>query len=407
MHANGALIASVCTGSVLLAEAGLLEGRRCAGHWAYVDLFRDHYPTIEFDDASILDLSGEPDGVITAGGVTAWQDLALHLIARLCGPEHALRTAKVYLLSGHEDGQLPFAAMGRRIQTTDAVVARSQAWIADHVATPNPVAAMAEQSGLAPRTFARRFRAATGYLPMQYVHGLRIERAKAIIEAGADDLDDVGFEVGLRGPDVLSPPVQAPDRPDAGGLSTQVRRDPRPDRVRRQRGPAPGEGGRVPSGDAQPPRERDQSVPAPAREQPGRLVPVGPRCAGPGQAPGPADLPVDRLRGVPLVPRHGARVVRGRPHRRGAERAVRVDQGGSRGAAGPRPGLHGGGPGDDRQRRLADERVPDARTVGRSTAARTSRTSRATGCRRSARSSTAWIGPGGSSATRSRRPGRG
>jgi transcriptional regulator GlxA family with amidase domain len=200
MHGKGTLVASVCTGSVLLAEAGLLDGRRCAGHWAYVDLFRDHYPSIEFDDASILDLSNERDGVITAGGVTAWQDLALHLIARLCGPEHALRTAKVYLLAGHEDGQLPFAAMGRRIQSRDAVVARSQAWIADHVATANPVAAMAEQSGLAPRTFARRFRAATGYLPMQYVHGLRIERAKEIIEAGADDLDDVGFDVGYTDP---------------------------------------------------------------------------------------------------------------------------------------------------------------------------------------------------------------
>ena len=57
------------------------------------------------------------DGVITAGGVTVWQDLALHLIARFCGPEHAARTAKVYLLAGHEDGQLPFSAMTRRART--------------------------------------------------------------------------------------------------------------------------------------------------------------------------------------------------------------------------------------------------------------------------------------------------
>ncbi len=200
MRANGTLVASVCTGSVLLAEAGLLNGRRCAGHWAYTDLFRDHYPSIEFDDASILDLSSEDDGVITAGGVTAWQDLALHLIARLCGPEHALRTSKVYLLAGHEDGQLPFAAMGRRIQARDAVVARSQAWIATHLSVANPVAAMSEQSGLTSRTFARRFRAATGYLPMDYVHGLRIERAKELIETGSTDLDGVGFEVGYVDP---------------------------------------------------------------------------------------------------------------------------------------------------------------------------------------------------------------
>lgn len=200
MHAHGSTIASVCTGSLMLAEAGLLDGRRCAGHWAYLDLFRANYPAIEFDEGSILDLSSEPEGVITAGGVTSWQDLALHLIARLCGPGHALRTAKVFLLAGHEDGQLPFAAMGRRVQSSDAVIGRCQAWIAGHSETANPVTAMAELSGLSSRTFARRFRAATGYLPMQYVHGLRIERAKEIIEAGADDLDDVGFEVGYADP---------------------------------------------------------------------------------------------------------------------------------------------------------------------------------------------------------------
>ena len=66
---------------------------------------------------------------------------------------------------------------------------------------------------------------------------------------------------------------------------------------------------------AEPPRRRDEPVPAPARPQPGRLVPVGRRRARPGEAARPADLPLDRLRGLPLVPRHGARVVRGRGHR--------------------------------------------------------------------------------------------
>ena len=103
---------------------------------------------------------------------------------------------------------------------------------------------------------------------------------------------------------------------------------------------------------------------------------------------GQADLPVDRLRGLPLVPRDGARVVRGRDDRGRAEPRLRGDQGRPRGAARPRPDLHGRGPGDDRRRRLADERVPDPRRHGRSTAAPTSPTRRATGCRRSARCST-------------------
>jgi transcriptional regulator GlxA family with amidase domain len=124
----------------------------------------------------------------------------LHLIARLCGKGHALRTAKVYLFSGHLDGQLPFAAMSRRIQKTDAVIGQCQEWIAENYGCANPVAAMAERSGLNPRTFARRFRAATGYRPMDYVHALRMEEAKQLIESETIGLDEVSLKVGYDDP---------------------------------------------------------------------------------------------------------------------------------------------------------------------------------------------------------------
>lgn len=200
MHSHGALLASVCTGSLLLAEAGLLDGRSCAGHWAYRDMFSSAYPRIRFRPGAILDLSSEGDGLITAGGVTSWQDLALRLIAKFCGPEHAARTAKVYLLAGHEDGQLPFSAMTRRVRTDDAVIRESLAWIADNVGTPNPVSAMTEQSGLTSRTFARRFQAATGHRPIDYVHALRIEGARLLLETRRSGVDDIGYSVGYEDP---------------------------------------------------------------------------------------------------------------------------------------------------------------------------------------------------------------
>jgi transcriptional regulator GlxA family with amidase domain len=199
-HAGGALLTSVCTGSLLLAEAGLLDGRSCAGHWAYRDLFRSAYPRVRFGPGEILDLSSEGEGLITAGGVTAWQDLALHLIARLCGPEHAARTAKVYLLAGHEDGQLPFSAMTRRARTGDAVIGDCLAWIADNYMSANPVTAMAERSGLNRRTFARRFQASTGRRPIDHVHALRIEGARELLETGSSAVEDVGFRVGYEDP---------------------------------------------------------------------------------------------------------------------------------------------------------------------------------------------------------------
>lgn len=199
-RAQGTLLATVCTGSLLLAESGLLDGRSCAGHWAYRDLYRSAYPRIRFMPGTILDLSNEHEGLITAGGVTAWQDLALHLIARFCGPEHAAQTAKVYLLAGHEDGQLPFSAMTRRVPTDDAVIRACLDWIADNYAASSPVSAMSERSGLTPRTFSRRFLAATSYRPIEYIHGFRIEAARLLLETGSDAIEDVGYAVGYEDP---------------------------------------------------------------------------------------------------------------------------------------------------------------------------------------------------------------
>jgi len=200
MHESGALVTSVCSGSLLLAEAGLLDGRSCAGHWAYRDLFRFAYPRIRFGQDAILDLSSEPQGLITAGGVTSWHDLALHLILRFCGPEQAAQTAKVYLLAGHEDGQLPFSAMTRRPKSDDAVINDCLAWIADNYASPNPVSAMTERSGLHRRTFARRFLAATGSRPIDHVQALRIEGARALLETAGEAVDEVGYRVGYEDP---------------------------------------------------------------------------------------------------------------------------------------------------------------------------------------------------------------
>jgi transcriptional regulator GlxA family with amidase domain len=199
-HGQGAVITSVCSGSLLLAESGLLDGRTCASHWAYRELFRSAYPRVTLNAGSILDLASEPDGLITAGGVTAWQDLALHLISRFCGPEHASHTAKVFLLSGHEDGQLPFSAMSRRTRTGDAVIDECLAWIADRYETPSPVTAMVEHSGLTKRTFARRFRTATGHRPIEYVHALRIDSARRLLETEAGAVDDAGYRVGYEDP---------------------------------------------------------------------------------------------------------------------------------------------------------------------------------------------------------------
>jgi transcriptional regulator GlxA family with amidase domain len=200
MHANGAIVASVCSGSLIPAEAGLLDGLGAAGHWAYREMFRDHYPKVKLRVESILNLEGEGNGIVTAGSVASWQELAIYLITRLCGPRHAIRTVKVHMLSDHSDGQLPYAVMTPQAQQSDAVIGACQSWIAENYACANPVARMVDHTGLNARTFARRFREATGYQPMDYVHAIRVEESKQLLETDSSSIEEIGHLVGYEDP---------------------------------------------------------------------------------------------------------------------------------------------------------------------------------------------------------------
>jgi len=200
MHAGGAIVASVCSGSLMLADSGLLDGMATASHWAYEAMFREHFPKVTLRRQDVLTICGAGERIVTAGGVASWQDLAIYLIARLCGQRHAIAASKVHLLSTHDEGQLPYAAMPQRIQRSDAVIRDCQLWLAENYACSNPVSRMITRARLNPRTFARRFLAATGYSPMAYVHALRIEEAKQRLECAEASVEDVGCQVGYEDP---------------------------------------------------------------------------------------------------------------------------------------------------------------------------------------------------------------
>jgi transcriptional regulator GlxA family with amidase domain len=200
MHEKGALLTSVCSGSLLLAESGLLDGHQATAHWAYRDMFQRHFPKITFRNESVLCLAAEADRIVTAGGVSAWHDLTIYLIARYCGYQTAIETAKVFLISGHSDGQSPYSVMTRPMESSDGPIADCQVWIADNYATSKPAEKMAERSGLNARTFSRRFRAATGFNPIEYVQALRVEEAKQMLETDQLANDDVGAAIGYDDP---------------------------------------------------------------------------------------------------------------------------------------------------------------------------------------------------------------
>jgi transcriptional regulator GlxA family with amidase domain len=195
-HKNGSTIYSACSGSVLLAAAGLLNGREATSHWGYEDLFRRSFPKVRFKAAPNFVIADRTARIVTAGGTTSWHDLAIHIISRHCSPGEALRIAKVYLLKWHGEGQLPYASLVRRQPHADSVVRKAESWLAEHYRTAHVVAAAVKYCGIPERSLKRRFTMATGSTLIAYVQNLRIEEAKRLLESTAIAADEIAMLVG-------------------------------------------------------------------------------------------------------------------------------------------------------------------------------------------------------------------
>ena len=143
-YRQGASLYAACSGSVMLAETGLLDGCEATSHWGYMDLFRKRYPQVRFRPEPALVFADRAGRIATAGGVTSWHDLAIHIISRHCSPGEALRIAKVYLLKWHGEGQLPYASLVRRQPHADSVVRLCEDWLARHFREADAIAEGAE-----------------------------------------------------------------------------------------------------------------------------------------------------------------------------------------------------------------------------------------------------------------------
>lgn len=199
-YRRGALVTSACSGALLLAAAGVLNGREATTHWGYAEALAHHFPEIHLRSQRILVQAGEGHRVITAGGASAWTDLMLHLIGRLAGAEEARRIAKLYLLEPHLDGQQCYASLTSGRRHEDRLIAEAQVWVADHYHEANPVSGMAARSGLSERSFLRRFRRATGQSPAEYVQTLRVEEAKQMLETTDTAIDAIAADCGYTEP---------------------------------------------------------------------------------------------------------------------------------------------------------------------------------------------------------------
>jgi transcriptional regulator GlxA family with amidase domain len=197
-HRKGAVLASACTGVLLLAETGLLDGREATIHWAFAPTFRRNFPGIRLRTQEVLITAGDRQEFVMTGGVMSWHDLALHLIARYVGPSAAQSMARLLMLEWHGEGQSPYIDFAPNQDHGDGLISSLQTWIAKHYMIANPLEELVLRSGLTRRTLERRFRKATGHTPISYVQQLRIAEAKRRLERTSAPVEQISVDVGYE-----------------------------------------------------------------------------------------------------------------------------------------------------------------------------------------------------------------
>lgn len=194
-HQQGAVIASMCTATFMLAEAGLLDGIEATTHWAFADFFRRHYPAVRLDERRIICEDGR---LISSAGASAAMDLLLHLIRRFASRELAQQCSRYLLIDGVRSEQSVYISWSMPREHADVAVLRVQDWMESNFAEPCAIDELATRFGFGVRNFKRRFKDATGYTPLAYLQALRLEKAKQLLETTRLGFDVITNRVGYE-----------------------------------------------------------------------------------------------------------------------------------------------------------------------------------------------------------------
>ena len=187
-------VASTCTGAFVLAEAGLLDGRRATTHWAYARDLQKQYPTVKMDEDRIFIIDGP---IWTSAGMTAGIDLALAMVEKDLGADAARSIArKLVVYHRRAGGQSQFSALLELEPKSDRIQS-ALVYAKNHLHAPLSVEQLADAAHLSPRQFSRAFHAETGQSPAKAVENLRVESARLMMEQGRHSIDEVAQETGF------------------------------------------------------------------------------------------------------------------------------------------------------------------------------------------------------------------
>jgi AraC family transcriptional regulator, transcriptional activator FtrA len=193
--ARGARLMSFCTGAFALAWAGLLDGRRATTHWRFAERFQAQFPEVMLDPGVLYVDDGQ---VLTSAGTAAGIDLSLYVVRQDHGADVANMLARRMVVPPHRDGgQAQFVAQPLAPRNDPEPVAATLDWMLANIHQELPVEKMAERAHMSPRTFARRFRQATGTTPHKWLLRQRVQAAQRLLETTDEPVELVAERTGF------------------------------------------------------------------------------------------------------------------------------------------------------------------------------------------------------------------
>lgn len=190
---QGSRICSICAGAFVLADTGLINGRRVTTHWAFARELAQRYPDVRVDEKDLVLDDGD---ILSAGGILAWTDLGLTLVERLMGPSSMLATARFLVVEPPRRSQRPFAEFMPQFDHGDDAVLAVQRHIHAHPKDTLRLQDLADKANLGLRTFMRRFSKATSLKPTEYIQHVRVAKAQEALELTNGTVDQIAWDVG-------------------------------------------------------------------------------------------------------------------------------------------------------------------------------------------------------------------
>lgn len=192
---GGASVATLCIGVFLLAATGLLQGKRCATHWAEADTFRRMFPNVNLVPDKIIT---DDSGIYTSGGAYSWLNLILYIIEKMAGRDMAITCSKVFEIQIERNSQSAFMIFSPQKRHDDEAVKKAQEYIEANFAERISVDDLAKEVGVSRRNLERRFRKVTYNSIVEYMQRVRIEAAKQALERERENVAEAMYKAGYN-----------------------------------------------------------------------------------------------------------------------------------------------------------------------------------------------------------------